>query len=100
MARIPKFHSEQEESDFWDTHDSAEYFNDLPEVEAHFVDARPKTMISLRLQPELIEQMKVLAEQKGIGYQTLIRIWLMERLKDETAHRSKEAVGSHTGRDG
>jgi len=100
MARLPKFHSEQEESDFWDTHDSTEYLNDLPEIDARFVDARPKTMISLRLQPELIEQLKVLAKQKGIGYQTLIRMWLTERLEDETGHRSKEPAASHTVRTG
>jgi len=100
MARLPKFHSEQEESDFWDTHDSTEYLNDLPEIDARFVDARPKTMISLRLQPELIEQLKVLAKQKGIGYQTLIRMWLTERLDDETARRNKEPAASHTVRTG
>ena len=95
MAKIPKFHSEQEESDFWDTHDSTEYFNDLQEIDARFVDARAKTMISLRLQPELIEQLKVPARQKGIGYQTLIRMWLMERLDDESAHRSKEPTANY-----
>jgi predicted DNA binding CopG/RHH family protein len=100
MARLPKFHSEQEESDFWDTHDSTEYFNDLPEIDARFVDARPKTMISLRLQPELIEQLKVSAKQKGIGYQTLIRMWLVERLDDETTRRSKEPAARRTVRTG
>jgi predicted DNA binding CopG/RHH family protein len=98
MAKMPKFHSEQEESDFWDTHDSTDYLDNLPEIDARFVDVRPKTMVSLRLQPELIEQLKVLAKQKGIGYQTLIRMWLMERLDDEAAHRRKELAASHTGR--
>jgi predicted DNA binding CopG/RHH family protein len=94
MARIPKFNSEQEESDFWDTHDSTEFFGELQEIDANFVDARPKTMISLRLQPELIEQLKVLARRKGIGYQTLIRMWLMERLDDETVHKSNQPAAS------
>ena len=48
-----------------------------------FEDARPKTLISLRLQSDTINQLKALAARRGIGYQTLIRIWVMERLEDE-----------------
>jgi predicted DNA binding CopG/RHH family protein len=84
MAKLPKFANEQEESEFWDTHDSTDYLDDTEEVEVRFVDARPaKTQISLRLEPETIIRLKELARRKGIGYQTLIRMWVMERLQQE-----------------
>lgn len=84
MSKLPQFVSEQEEAGFWDTHDSIEYITDTQEVEVTFVDARPcKKQISLRLEPETIEQLKAVAKRKGIGYQTLIRMWLKERLAEE-----------------
>ena len=84
MAKIPKFASEQEESEFWDTHSFADYLDDTEEVDVRFVDTRPaKTQISLRLEPETITRLKELARRKGIGYQTLIRMWVIERLQQE-----------------
>jgi predicted DNA binding CopG/RHH family protein len=53
-------------------------------VDLTFVDARPaKKQISLRLDPEAIDKLKAIARRKGIGYQTLIRMWVMERLIQE-----------------
>ena len=84
MAKTPKFASLQEEADFWDTHDSTDYLDDTTEVDVTFVDARPrKTQISLRLDPQTIAQLKAVAARQGIGYQTLIRMWVMERLRQE-----------------
>jgi predicted DNA binding CopG/RHH family protein len=84
MKTIPKFTNEKEESEFWDTHDLADYLDETTPMDVTFVDARPpKTQISLRLDPETIAKLKALARRKGIGYQTLIRIWLLERLGQE-----------------
>ena len=86
MAKIPKFASEQEESDFWDTHDSTDYLDDTTPEDVIFVDARPnKTQISLRLEPDTIAKLKEVARRKGVGYQTLIRMWVMERLGQENS---------------
>ena len=85
MAKIPQFASIEEESDFWDTHDSTDYLDDTEPVEVVFVDKRPKTQISLRLDPTIIEHLKQIATTKGMGYQTLLRMWVMERLKTELA---------------
>jgi predicted DNA binding CopG/RHH family protein len=84
MAKIPQFASEQEESEFWDTHSTTDYLDDTTEVDSTFVDARPrKEQISLRLDRETITRLKTLAHKRGIGYQTLIRMWVMERLNQE-----------------
>ncbi len=85
MPDLPKFKNEQEEAEFWDTHDSTAFLAETDEVEMAFVDARPpKKQISLRLDPDAIDQLKSVAARKGIGYQTMIRMWVMERLTEET----------------
>lgn len=84
MKTIPAFKSEQEEADFWDTHDSTEYLDDMEPEEATFVDARPrKRSISLRIDADAIDELRNIADRKGMGYQTLIRMWVMERLEKE-----------------
>ena len=86
MSKLPRFVSEQEEAEFWASHDSTEYLDDTEPVDVTFVDARPpKKQISLRLDTDAIEELKAVAQRKGIGYQTLIRIWVMERLAQERA---------------
>jgi predicted DNA binding CopG/RHH family protein len=88
---MPYFNSEQEESDFWDTHVITDYLEELTPTDAVFVDARPrKTLISLRLDPATIAQLKAIARQKGVGYQTLMRMWVMERLEHESKTRQLE----------
>jgi len=50
MSKLPKLATDQEESSFWDTHNSTEFLDDTEPVEVTFVDARPrKKQISLRL---------------------------------------------------
>jgi len=84
MSKLPEFRSDQDEAEFWDTHDSTEFLRDTQPVDVTFVDARPaKKQISLRLDPEAIDKLKAIAQRKGIGYQTLIRMWVMERLAQE-----------------
>ena len=85
VDKIPQFKTEQEEADFWDSHDSTDFLDETESVNVTFVDARPAMkQISLRLDPSVIDQLKLLASNKGIGYQTMIRMWVMERLGQET----------------
>ncbi len=84
VDKIPQFKTEQEEADFWDSHDSTDFLDETEAVNVAFVDARPSMkQISLRLDPSVIDQLKSLAVGKGIGYQTMIRMWVMERLGQE-----------------
>ena len=90
MPKIPEFKTVLEESDFWDTHDATDYFDETVEVAVIFVDARPKKIpVSMRLDRAMVSKLKAIARQQGIGYQTLIRMWLLERL----AAQAGEAVG-------
>lgn len=67
-------------AEFWATHDSADYWDDMEDTdEIEFV--RPnKPAIALRLDESDIERIKSLADKQGIGYTTLIRMWLKEKL--------------------
>ncbi len=84
MSKIPKFADETEEAEFWAAHDSTEFLNDTEAVNVTFIDSRPpKKQIALRLDGDTIEALKAVASRKGIGYQTLIRLWVNERLEQE-----------------
>jgi predicted DNA binding CopG/RHH family protein len=86
MSKLPRFVSEQEEAEFWATHDSIEYLDDTEPVDVTFVDARPsERQISLRLDAYVFEELKAVAQSRDIGYQALIRVWVMERLAQERA---------------
>ena len=83
LPKLPQFQSEQEESDFWDTHDSTNYFHEMEEVEITYIDARPKNQISLHFTTETIDQLKSVASQKGVNYRSMVYMWVMERLAAE-----------------
>lgn len=84
MAKIPKFANEQEEAEFWATHDATKFFQDTKPVDVTFTDARPrKTQIAVRFDPNTLRELRAVAQRKGVGYQTLIRMWVMERLTQE-----------------
>jgi len=70
-------------AEFWEEHDAADFWPALKEAKVAFVDKRPKKAISLRFDVQTLEELKRLATGKGIGYQTLIRMWVKERLNQE-----------------
>jgi predicted DNA binding CopG/RHH family protein len=83
----PKFRKEQEERVFWTTHDTTEYFDysKSNRVEIEFdpgVEA-PVKSISLRLPREMLNELKVLANKKDIPYQSLIKVYLAEKIAEE-----------------
>lgn len=86
-AELPNFSrmSDAEIADFWQSHDSADYWDQMEPVSEPLVFATsPKKSISIRLPEAMTIKLKQIARQKGIGYQPLIRMWLLERLAEET----------------
>ena len=81
---IPKFATEEEAAEFWDTHSLADYIDDTEVVEVSFPRIALK-QVCLRLAPGQIERVKAIAEAKSIGYQTLLRMWITERVRAEEA---------------
>ena len=89
-ARIPKFKSEDEEFDFWSSHDSTDFFSESEEIDEALEIRKPrrkKQRITMLLDPQLKTQLQKLAEEKGIPYQTLIQMWLKERIRKEIKSR-------------
>ncbi len=91
LKRLPKFKSLEEEAAFWDTHSFADYLDEFEEVkDPVFVEPR-KQVVSLRLDQETVTLLKRLAEEKGLPYTTLVRMWVKEHLHEELAARRPEA---------
>lgn len=92
---IPRFASEDEEANFWNTHDTTEFWDDTEEVPPEKIEIAPefrtrvlerakeKELISLRLEKRQIRLAKEIALRKSIPYQTLIRSWIEEGIQRE-----------------
>jgi len=82
--KIPKFKNEDEERAFWATHDSTEYINWKQAKRVTLSNLKPSVKtISLRLPESMLEELKLLANKKDVPYQSLLKIFLAERLKQE-----------------
>ena len=82
---MPKFKNEDQERDFWATHSATDYFDMSRAVKNPvFPNLKPTTeSISLRLPKYLLARIKELANAKDVPYQSLIKIYLSERVKRE-----------------
>ena len=88
LKPIPKFESEDQEREFWANHDSAEHVDWKRARRASFPNLKLSTRtISLRLPEALIENLKVLANKRDVPYQSLLKIFLAERVDQEMRHR-------------
>ncbi|MBN2104194.1 BrnA antitoxin family protein [bacterium] len=85
---IPRFKNEEEETVFWATHDSSEYIDWSQSISISLLKLKPtlKT-ISLRLPETIIEELKFLANKRDVPYQSLLKMFLAERVEQEL-HKS------------
>ncbi len=84
LKAIPKFNSEDEERDFWATHDLTDYFDISKAEPVEFPNLKPSTnFISLRLPTWLLSSLKILANKRDVPYQSLMKIFLAERVEKE-----------------
>jgi predicted DNA binding CopG/RHH family protein len=85
--KIPVFNSEAEEREFWANHDSSEYVNWEKAKRGIFPNLQPSTKtISLRLPEHILDEIKMLARKRDVPYQSLIKIFLKDRLDKELKH--------------
>ena len=81
---IPKFKNEDEEREFWATHDLTDYLHQLKPVKLDLSALKPSTKpITIRLPESLLDSLKTLANKKDVPYQSLMKIFLAERVKKE-----------------
>lgn len=84
LKPIPHFQSEAEERAFWETHDTTKYFDWSKTQQARFPNLKPSTQaISLRLPLALLERIKIEANRRDVPYQSLIKIWLAEKIEQK-----------------
>lgn len=85
LKRIPKFNTIDEEIKFWENNDSTEYVDYSRSKRLTLPNLKPTTKsISIRLPEFLLERLKVIANKKDIPYQSLIKIYLLEKVKDDS----------------
>ncbi|MEA2563563.1 MAG: hypothetical protein QOH06_5067 [Acidobacteriota bacterium] len=87
MKTIPKFETEDEEREFWAAHDSTDHVDWSRAKTVTFSRLKPSTRtISLRLPEPLLENLKMLANKRDVPYQSLLKIFLAERIDQELKH--------------
>jgi len=84
MKPIPKFKSEAQERAFWAKADSTDYLDWSKAERGVFPNLKPSLRtISLRLLELMLEELKLLANKRDVPYQSLIKMFLAERLRKE-----------------
>ena len=84
MKKIPKFKSEDKEREFWAKVDSLEYIDWKKAKKVILPDLNPSVKtISLRLPESMLEEIKLLANKRDVPYQSLMKVFLSERIEKE-----------------
>lgn len=84
LKAIPEFQSEAEERRFWETHDSAEFVDWSKAEFVRFPNLKPSSeTISLRLPAPLLADLKALANKRDVPYQSLLKMFLADRIAAE-----------------
>ena len=79
---LPAFESEEEEREFWATHDATDYVDFAQAQRARFPELRPSSKtISLRLPVSLLDSLKVMAHKRDVPYQSLIKLLLADAVE-------------------
>ena len=84
LKTVPKFTTEEEERRFWELNDSSEYVDWKTAQQVVLPNLKPTTKtISLRLPQHLLDSLKAAAHSRDVPYQSLIKVWLQEKLHDQ-----------------
>jgi predicted DNA binding CopG/RHH family protein len=83
-SSIPKFKNEDEERDFWSKNDSSDFIDWRKAQEIRFPNLKPSTKtISVRFPEILLDDLKILANKRDVPYQSLLKIFVAERVEEE-----------------
>ena len=78
---IPEFDSEAQERVYWETHDTTDHLDWSKAKRVRMPNLKPTTKtISLRLPQHLLDSLKIAANARDVPYQSLIKVWLQEKL--------------------
>ena len=82
LEAIPRFETEAQEREYWESHDSSSHLDWTLATRAVLPNLKPWT-ISLRLPQHLLDSLKVAANARDVPYQSLIKVWLQEKLQEQ-----------------
>lgn len=83
LKKLPKFNSENEEAEFWDTHSPLDYYDWSNARHVTFPNLKPSTKtISLRLPEYLLNNIKAVANKRDVPYQSLIKLMLARAVEN------------------
>ena len=84
LKPIPKFKNEDEEFEFWSTHDLTDYVDFDRPVNLDLSELQPSTKsVTLRLPETLLYDLKIAAHKKDVPYQSLMKVYLAEKVAAE-----------------
>ncbi|MBA2732205.1 MAG: BrnA antitoxin family protein [Acidobacteria bacterium] len=87
--KVPKFKTEDEEREFWAAEDSTEYVDWTKAKRVVLSKLKPSVRtISLRLPESMLEELKLIANKRDVPYQSLVKIFLAERIEEEIRSNS------------
>lgn len=89
--RVPDFASREEMAEWFDTHDAGDYLDEFKLIDRKQVRVAKNlsTNITVRLSPDLLDQLRRKADQKGVGPSTLARMWIIEQLRGNSTSSDK-----------
>ncbi len=95
LKKIPRFKNEDEEAEFWAEHDSTEYINwGKAMVNPAFPNLKPSTKtITIRVPESLLSALKMIANKKDVPYQSLVKMFLDEKVKEEFKPKVRRVSG-------
>jgi predicted DNA binding CopG/RHH family protein len=97
---IPHFQSEEQEQAFWEENDSADFIDWSEARPVVLANLRPSTKtISLRLPKHMLEGLKRLANKRDVPYQSLLKVFLAERIEAELKRMRSTAGARRQGPD-
>lgn len=89
LKKTPEFHSEAEEREFWEAHDSTDYVDWSQAKPVSMPKLKPSTKtISLRLPEALLDRIKIEANKRDMPYQSLIKAWLADEVNERRSQNS------------
>ena len=88
-ANRPKFRSEAQEREFWGKHDSVDYVDWKKAKKVTLSKLKPSSRtISIRLPETVLEELKMLANKRDVPYQSLLKIFLVEKIEEGLRKKS------------
>ncbi len=89
IRTIPRFKNEDEERDFWAKHSVLDFPDIFKEVKLDLSKLKPSTKpVTVRLPQFLVEDLKILANKRDVPYQSLLKIFLAEKVNEEFSKSS------------